>query len=196
MGLWWPEKSSCNTELTCDWNQYWLSGQVSSNTKATTSTVFTRSRRFALTQIGVAKCKRIFCIPMVYFHGFVASQTRRSKTRSSHEEVPWHWILWHISLLGNSCLQTQTERWLLEQHQTSLLELISLGPNYWRSFSLRSYTSPSLHHPFTHHHYQHHFVQTGDNKQSSFAVDRQRLMNRAGWYELLPPSVCPSVRVL
>lgn len=77
--------------------------------------------------------------------------------------------------LGNSCLKTQTEGCLLE-HQTSLLEAVPLVGQMFLVFS------PGLDHiaALGRRH------QTGDGDSAALcAEDQQRLMNRAGWSELL-----------
>lgn len=86
-------------------------------------------------------------------------------------------------LLGNSCLNTQTEGWLLE-HQTSLLEAVPLvGQIFGGCFPqvlttlLRSGGTPQ---------------KGGDDSAALCAEDQQRLMDRAGWSDLLA-HLCASV---
>lgn len=118
------------------------------------------------------------------FHGFVASQMRRSKTRSSHEEVPWHPILWHISCWATAACRLSWKGGCWSTRPVHLKVICLFGRVFWRLCSLKAWTpipAPSLPLPSLRWDYQ-----TGeDDNAALFAEDRQILMNRVGWSELL-----------
>lgn len=108
--------------------------------------MFTLSRRFALTQIGVAKCKKTFLYSDGLFPWFccLTDASLKDKILTRGSALTFNFRTYF--LLGNSCLRTQTGRWLPE-HGTSLLEVVSLlGQIFGTRFPLGLGPLPP-HHP-------------------------------------------------
>lgn len=120
-------KSSCNTDLTCDRGQPRLGGPGEQRHQSYhVNCVPTIQKVLHRLKLELPSVKDFSVFRTVDFHGFVASRTRRSKTRSSPEEVPWHSIFWHISCWATVACRLRRKGGSWSTGPPRLLEVVSL----------------------------------------------------------------------